>query len=157
MQLDDGSRSESVSDSSIKTSSAEFWKLFAEAVKGGNLSNIQTGEWEQTLSMLADVSASRARQGSSPTETAKFVFSLKPVLFDKLNAAAGKDANSAEAKLTWEISTLLDKLGLYTTEVFQKSRESVIRRTAKRHHGNVHACDQTLGSGPGCAIDRYIR
>jgi len=129
-QLADQTRSEGISDSSVSTSSAEFLKLFSEALKGGNLSNINTPEWELVLRMLGDLSASRALQGSSSTDTAKFIFSLKHVLFERLNAASGL-ASKPEAKASWELFLLLDKLGLYTTEVFQKSRESVIRRQQK--------------------------
>ena len=39
----------------------------------------------------------------------------------------GGDADSL-ALVTWSVSDLLDKLGLYTTEVYQKSREEVIAR-----------------------------
>jgi rsbT co-antagonist protein RsbR len=38
------------------------------------------------------------------------------------------DKPEAFADAIWETTTLLDKLGLYTTEVYQKSREEVIAR-----------------------------
>jgi hypothetical protein len=82
-QLEDMGRAEGVSDNSITASSNEFIKLFSEAVRGGNVSNIQTNEWEPVLRMLADLSASRALQGSTSSDTAKFIFSLKQVIFEK--------------------------------------------------------------------------
>jgi rsbT co-antagonist protein RsbR len=66
-------------------------------------------------------------QGFSPSETASFVFSLKKPLFDRLRREFSKDAD-ALAELTWTATQLLDNLGLYTTEVYQKSREEVIAR-----------------------------
>jgi rsbT co-antagonist protein RsbR len=77
--------------------------------------------------MLADVSRSRALQGFSPTETATFIFSLKEPLFNTLNRNSALSPVQA-AELTWATTLLLDELGLYTLEVFQKSREEVIVR-----------------------------
>lgn len=130
-QLQDIERAEGVSDSAITTTSNEFIKLFSEAVKGGNLANIQTNEWEPVLRMLADLSASRALQGSTSSETAKFIFSLKQVIFEKINADGEDGKASAKTDSISEISRLLDKLGLYTVEIYQKSREAIIRRQQK--------------------------
>lgn len=127
-QLEDMGRAEGVSDNSITASSNEFIKLFSEAVRGGNVSNIQTNEWEPVLRMLADLSASRALQGSTSSDTAKFIFSLKQVIFEKINADGSDERASAKTESISEISRLLDKLGLYTIEIYQKSREAIIRR-----------------------------
>jgi rsbT co-antagonist protein RsbR len=59
-------------------------------------------------------------------ETAMFVFSLKQPLFDFLRKEI-KDAEKLGAEV-WLLTVLLDKLGLYTTQVYQQSRESVIAR-----------------------------
>ena len=55
-----------------------------------------------------------------------FVFSLKRPLFDALRAELA-DQPDALVEDTG-IDQLLDKLGLYTTEVYQKGREEVIVR-----------------------------
>jgi len=73
------------------------------------------------------MSTQRARQGFTPVETAMFVFSLKQPLFMRLREALGNDAATL-ADLTLTVSTLFDDLGLFTTEVFQTSREQVIVR-----------------------------
>jgi len=54
------------------------------------------------------------------------VFSLKQPLFSRLRAEIREP--EALADELWTASVLLDKLGLYTTEVSQKSREEVILR-----------------------------
>jgi rsbT co-antagonist protein RsbR len=77
--------------------------------------------------MLADLSRSRGQNGFSPSETATFIFSLKKPLFQRLRAEVGRDAG-ALAQETWKSTELLDRLGLFTMEVFQKSREEVIAR-----------------------------
>jgi rsbT co-antagonist protein RsbR len=76
--------------------------------------------------LLAEVSRSRAAQGLSPSETATFVFSLKQPLFDRISHKVS-DAKSV-AETSWEVTRLLDQLGLYTMEVYQKSREEVVAR-----------------------------
>jgi rsbT co-antagonist protein RsbR len=55
-----------------------------------------------------------------------FVFSLKQPLFEVLK----RDSLQAQelSDVSWQITLLLDKLGLYTIEVFQRSREAVINR-----------------------------
>jgi len=91
---------------------------------GGNASDPSYGPARQTL---AEISRSRALQGFSPSETATFVFSLKQPLFNTLNRS--RTLSPAEvAELTWSITILLDELGLFTLDVFQKSREEVILR-----------------------------
>jgi rsbT co-antagonist protein RsbR len=83
--------------------------------------------WQEVRDFLGSVSESRARQGFSPSETATFVFSLKEPIFVRLQRELGKDALALGAEL-WALTVLLDKLGLYTTEVFQKGRENLIQR-----------------------------
>jgi rsbT co-antagonist protein RsbR len=77
--------------------------------------------------MLGAVSASRARLGFTPSETAAFVFSLKEPLFALLRQQRGTDARAIGDE-TWKATVLVDRLGLYTTEVYQTSREDVIAR-----------------------------
>jgi len=76
---------------------------------------------------LAEVSRSRAIQGFSPTETATFVFSLKSPLFNAINRAGTFDA-AALAQLMWQVTLVIDGLGLFVMDVYQKSREQVIIR-----------------------------
>jgi rsbT co-antagonist protein RsbR len=77
--------------------------------------------------MLESFSRSRGLQGFTPSETATFVFSLKEPLFSALRKSDDSDpVELVENMLAADF--LLDKLGLYTTEVYQQSREQVIRR-----------------------------
>jgi rsbT co-antagonist protein RsbR len=76
---------------------------------------------------LGDVSRSRALQGFSPRETATFVFSLKQPLFGAMNRDKGLPP-AALAQTMWAITQLIDELGLYTSDVYQKSREEVVLR-----------------------------
>ena len=68
----------------------------------------------------------RASQGFNPREMASFVFSLRPILFRHLQENLGETGDLVSA--VSRVSQMLDHLGLYTTEVYQQSREKIIQR-----------------------------
>ncbi|MFD2261902.1 STAS domain-containing protein [Lacibacterium aquatile] len=74
---------------------------------------------------LSEISRSRAIQGFSPTETATFVFSLKQALFEVLNKVTNGDVDTHDI---WQISLIIDSLGLHTMQTYQHTREEVIVR-----------------------------
>ena len=115
-----------ITEGELLSQSREFLHLLRDGLaKGGNdASNPAYGPAKQ---LLGDVSRSRALQGFSPSETATFVFSLKQPLFNALNRNNALSPAQA-AELTWSVTLLLDELGIFTLEVFQKSREEVIVR-----------------------------
>jgi rsbT co-antagonist protein RsbR len=55
------------------------------------------------------------------------VFSLKQPLFSLLQRELADDPASLAQEL-WNGTTLLDELGLFTTELYQKGRDEVISR-----------------------------
>ncbi|HYH81188.1 MAG TPA: STAS domain-containing protein [Longimicrobium sp.] len=118
-------RRDLIGETELRQQSTEFLDAFGQAVQGGSLRSIDGPEWTSVRELLSSVSRSRALQGFSPSDTAWFVFSLKQPLFTRLAARAAPEQLAAEA---WTASTVLDRLGLYITEVFQKSREEVIAR-----------------------------
>lgn len=120
-------RRDLIGEADLREQARTFLDVFGEAVKTGNLSDINTNAWTRVRDFLSDLSNIRAKQGFSPAETAMFVFSLKQPLFDHLRQGPG--ANGADlTDEIWAVTLLLDKLGLYTTEVYQQSREEVIAR-----------------------------
>jgi rsbT co-antagonist protein RsbR len=120
-------RQDLISEPDLRRQSSEFLAIFSLACRAGSLTDITAPEWKPVLDFLGTISRSRAIQGFSPSETATFVFSLKQPFFTRLRQELGADAGALADDL-WTSTVLLDKLGLYTTEVFQKSREDVIRR-----------------------------
>jgi len=122
-----GSLKDRVSNSEIRTTLHDFILALRQGLAGGRFRNVDGAEWSSMRDVLANLSRQRATQGFTPAETAMFVFSFKPVLFDELRESYAKDpAGLAEEIL---VSTeLLDKLGLFTMEVYQKTREAVIVR-----------------------------
>jgi rsbT co-antagonist protein RsbR len=120
-------RSDLIKETELKVQGKEFLGAIRSAVQSGNFSDLQTPEWETARDILSNVSRSRALQGFTPSETANFVFSLKKPLFARLQQELRADP-AALAEELWNTTTFLDKLGLWTTEVYQKSREEVIVR-----------------------------
>ena len=116
-----------ISESELRSQSAEFLSLLQQATQAGNVSDVRSSTYGRVRDMLDDVSRSRGFQGFSPTETAMFVFSLKRPLFALIRKDLATDPE-ALAAVTWTVTELLDNLGLYTTEVYQKTREEVINR-----------------------------
>jgi rsbT co-antagonist protein RsbR len=117
-----------ISDPELQAQCQELITLLADGFSSGNLEDTAADAWTPTRDFLAGVSRSRGRQGFAPSETAMFVLSLKEPLFAHLRRAfEGADAAALFADI-WEVSRVLDKLALYTTEVHQLAREEVIRR-----------------------------
>lgn len=119
-------RSDLIKDSDLRAQCTRFLKLVRQGTESGNL-DPQSSAWQPVREQLEEVSRSRAQQGFTPTETATFVLSVKKPLFVQLRELAGADANALAAEL-WTTTELIDSLGLYTTEMFLKTREQLIRR-----------------------------
>jgi rsbT co-antagonist protein RsbR len=118
-------RSDRISKTELTEHSTRFLTTLRESLASGT-SDVQSPAWANLRQMLEDISVSRAQQGFSPSETATFIFSLKETLFEQLNAMT-KDPEALAAAII-DTNQLLDKLGLYTTEVYQTGREKVIVR-----------------------------
>ena len=127
LQLSSGTnRADLINEAELRRQSQTFLRLFAEAAESGALEDTTAPAWQPARELLAEISRSRAHQGFSPGETATFVFSLKQPLFRQIQRRRTDAAQVAAA--IWAATTSLDALGLYTTEVYQKSREEVIIR-----------------------------
>jgi|SRR6478672_5135694 len=122
-----GIRKDLLKETVLREECKEFLDLLAEAVQKGNLTDIQAPEWRGMREMLSSISRSRTQKGFSPSETAIFVFSLKQPLFNRLRAELGQDSAILLDEI-WAVTMLLDRLGLWTTEIYQKVREEVIMR-----------------------------
>jgi rsbT co-antagonist protein RsbR len=119
-------RPDLLKESELRNESAKFLKLLRDASQIGDLTDINAAVWTPVREMLTQLSATWARQGFSPSETATFIFSFKEPLFQRLR----QDSRDVEACANdiWSATVLLDKLALFTTEVFQKTREEIIVR-----------------------------
>jgi rsbT co-antagonist protein RsbR len=115
-----------ISEAELREQSRQFLAALRPAVENGNLADISGEEWAAVRDILKDLSRSRAAQGATPTETATFVFSLREPLLERLQQEYGIHADQAGTRTA--VSKMVDHLGLYTFEVFQKSREDLISR-----------------------------
>jgi rsbT co-antagonist protein RsbR len=111
----------------LRDQASEFLRLLMRALEQGNVTDITTPAYASVRDMLERLSRSRSLQGFSPAETATFVFSFKQPLFERLRREYTKESQVVADEL-WAITQLLDRLGLYTTEIHQRTREEVISR-----------------------------
>ena len=113
-------------ESELRTQCSQFLKLMRQASQTAG-PDFKAKAWDPVREMLADMSRSRAQQGFTPVETATFVFSFKRPLFTRIQQEFKGQAEAVASEM-WATTQLLDEMGLYTTEVYQKSREELVRR-----------------------------
>jgi rsbT co-antagonist protein RsbR len=122
------SRPDLMQKAELHEQSRALLQNLAQALRtGADVADIKGAAWQDVRDFLTSVSQSRARQGFSPSETATFVFSLKEPVFARLQRELARDPQALAAEL-WAFTVLLDKLGLYTMELYQKGREELIAR-----------------------------
>jgi rsbT co-antagonist protein RsbR len=126
VQRADGRRSHLTDDAELHRRSSEFLSLLRQALQA-DTSDIGSSAWEQVRHMLEDLSRSRAVEGFTPSQTATFIFSLKEPISARLRTELERDP-VRQLSVVRALHELLDRLGLYTTEVHQKGREEVINR-----------------------------
>jgi rsbT co-antagonist protein RsbR len=119
-------RADLITEADLREDSRRFLGLVRHGMASGS-SDAQSAAWSQAREFLGSLSASRARAGFSPSETATFVFSLKQPMFAVIRRELGRNAEEM-ADALWTVTMLVDSLGLYTTEVYQKGREEIILR-----------------------------
>ena len=130
-QISAGSlRSGQMREDELKDQSQRFLREFVQALKSGEMDDPSGAAWSSVRELLGDFSRARALQGFTPSQTAIFVFSLKKPLFTLLRDEIKNDANTLADEM-WTATTLIDKLGLYTTEVYQQNRDDIIKRQAQ--------------------------
>jgi rsbT co-antagonist protein RsbR len=120
-------RRDAPAETELRQQASRFLGLVGTTLRNAGSTDIDSGAWQEARQLLGDISANRVRQGYSSIETANFVFSLK----DPLNSYLKAELAGDPATLVTEImatNALFDKLGLFTVESYQKSREQVIMR-----------------------------
>jgi rsbT co-antagonist protein RsbR len=110
----------------LQQQASDFLTALSAALERGGTVSTTNEAWSPVRDLLNTISRSRAKQGFSPAETATFIFSLKKVIFDVLQREV-KDSGTLAEEI-WKASAILDELGIYTTETYQKGREEIINR-----------------------------
>jgi rsbT co-antagonist protein RsbR len=111
----------------VREQSRDFLTTLRSALQQADGSNIAGPEWSEARGLLERITHARLAAGMTPSEVATFVFSLKQPVFALIRREYANDATGL-AEATWNVSLMIDRLGLYTTEVYQKARNEVIQR-----------------------------
>jgi rsbT co-antagonist protein RsbR len=128
LQLESGAwRAGRLQESQLRDESKRFLGLLVETVQNGLHFDARSAQWAGIKDFLTELSRSRATQGFSPSQVAMFVFSLKQPIVSRLRDELGNEPQLL-ADTMWDATSLLDTLGLYTTELYQQARETVISR-----------------------------
>jgi rsbT co-antagonist protein RsbR len=121
-----GMRSELLSRQELQDQSSKFLNELSRAVSQAGVDTADPA-FDGVRHQLEDLTVNRARQGYTPTETATFIFSLKQPLFAQLRERFENDPAGLASNI-WEATVLVDRLGLFTMEVYQKGRDQMIVR-----------------------------
>jgi rsbT co-antagonist protein RsbR len=121
-----GRRTGAAEEKIVANNSREFLNLFQSASQNGNFTDVEAPEWAGVREFLASFSASRARSGFTPIETANFILSLKEPLFRLIREQINDPAEQVEELR--KSTHVIDKLGLMTIDIYQRTREEVIAR-----------------------------
>ncbi len=120
-------RPDLMSSMELQEQSRALLKSVVRGVSSSKPDDPSGPEWREARELLQDISASRARQGFTPSETAGFVLSLKQPLFATIRQELSGNVDEMFQAI-WVSSSLLDKLSMLTTEAFMTTREDVISR-----------------------------
>jgi rsbT co-antagonist protein RsbR len=123
-----GGRSDAlIKPAELRDQCGHFLQLFRPAMMSGDWKETGSPTWGEVRDFLGDVSRSRGTKGFSPSQTASFIFALKPALLSRLQTAHADDAKALYQDVS-VLNRIIDTLGLYTTEIHQKAREEMITR-----------------------------
>jgi rsbT co-antagonist protein RsbR len=110
----------------LDTQTQDVLGALRAATEGGVDNDVTSERYSALREILGNISRSRALQSYTPSETAAFVLALKEAIFNRLGRSIS-DAASLRREI-WSLTLLMDQLALYTTDIFQRSREDVIKR-----------------------------
>lgn len=118
-------RRDLLKEQDLREESKRFLEFFVSALE--TTKDSSSSAWKPIKEMLSEISKSRAKLGFSPSETATFIFSMKQPLFGLIQERNERDMKKTTNEL-WDMTVLIDQLGLYTTEEYYKTREEIILR-----------------------------
>lgn len=120
-------RGDLLSEKQLQSECIEVLSALNEGMSSGDLVHLENRSWEHAKELLQSISASRARSGFSPSETATYILSLKRPIFEVIRQELGNKPDELFNEI-WTASVLVDRLALLTSEAFQVTREQLITR-----------------------------
>src|SRR3954453_5251096 len=116
-----------IREGELREQSRAFLSMLRDALDNGGVADGDGAAWSGAREFLTEMARTRARQGFTPVETATFIFSLKLPVFARLRQEYGNDPAALGAEI-WTATEIIDRLGLYATDTYQRAREEVIAR-----------------------------
>lgn len=120
-------RGDLMKDTEVKQQIHDFLEGMVEGLRAGVTTDLDAPAWEKPRELMRTISASRALQGFSTSETASFVLSLKQPLFNVIRKELAGNPDEMFKEI-WNATLLVDKFALFTTEAFMATREQLIKR-----------------------------
>ena len=120
-------RSDLMSKSELEEQSRSVLSAVVMGVRASGPTDLSGKGWNTARELLQEISASRARQGFSPTEVATFVLSLKQPMFGVIRREQSKNQDRLFDTI-WLATEMLDRLALLTTDAYITAREELIAR-----------------------------
>jgi rsbT co-antagonist protein RsbR len=120
-------RSDLIDDRELRSQATDVLTAICTVPPDTSLENVNGAAWQPTKDLLASLSASRAVQGFTSSETAMFVMSLKAPVFTLFRRQRGDDAQRLFSDIT-AVDDFIDKLALHTTDSFIHGRDQIISR-----------------------------
>ncbi len=116
---------EMMTEEQLRIQTTELLKALVTAFESEVYDNLEIPAFQDSVAMLQDISATRAEQGFTPTETAFYVMSLKDALLTYLQADFGDEPELLNREIQ-KMNKIIDNLALLTFETFAKTREQII-------------------------------
>jgi rsbT co-antagonist protein RsbR len=120
-------RRDLITDRQLESQATELVAAIVDVPSDASLEDLNSPAWQPLKGLLANLSASRAASGFSPSETALFVLSLKAPLFTIVRQEKGNNAEELFREIV-AVNDFIDKLALHTTDSFIHGRDRVIAR-----------------------------
>jgi len=123
--LPDTKTFELMAEDQVKIQAADLLKTLTTALRAEQYEDITTPDFADTVAMLQDISATRAEQGFTPSETMTFVISLKDALLKYMLDEMSDDLTYLNFEII-KLNKVVDLLGFVTLETYAKTREELI-------------------------------
>src|SRR5262249_52359531 len=120
-------RTDLMKDAEVQQQTRDFLEALVEGLRGGSATDLDKPSWEKAREIIRTISASRAVQGFTPSETASFILSLKQPLFLMVRKEFSGNPDEMFTEI-WNANLLVDKFALFTTEAYMATREQLIKR-----------------------------
>lgn len=120
-------RTDLMNDAELDQQTRNLLSGIVEGVQAGDITHLDGPAWASVRDQMQAISASRAQQGFTPSETATFLLSLKQPIFHLIRKELRESADEMFTEI-WNANLLLDRLALFTTEAFTATREQLISR-----------------------------